>query len=148
MRDAHFTRQERDAILWMRVLFVAFFAVGAIFAFHPNYFLNYLDGFGAVFFNFASEPLNPPQFEIWWVLSIALMITLSYLAFMAQHNWIHYHPLVIAIIIAKAISALGFAALAIFHPTHFFYIVAAGVDIVIWLVTWITYAQAVKSRTY
>lgn len=148
MRDAHFTRQERDVILWMRVLFVAFFAVGCTFAFHPNYFLHYLDSFGAIFFNFQSESLHPPQFEIWWVLSIALMTTLSYLAFMAQNNWIRYHPLVIAIIIAKIISALGFAALALFHPTHFFYIVAAIVDSVIGLTTWYAYAQAVKSRIY
>lgn len=148
MKDSHHTKQERDVILWMRFLTVAFFAVGAIFAFHPNYFLNYLDSFGAIFFDFTSVPLTPPQFEIWWVLSLALMGTLSYLAFMAQHDWVRYHPLAIGIIIAKAISAFGFAALAIFHPAHFFYIVAAIADGILWLVTWYAYAQAIKSRTY
>ncbi len=148
MRDAHFTRQERDVILWMRFLTVAFFAVGVTFAFHPNYFLHYLDSFGAVFFNFTSVPLTPPQFEIWWVLSLALMGTLSYLAFMAQHDWVRYHHLAIGILIAKAISAIGFAALALFHPAHFFYIVAAIVDGILCSVTWVAYAQAIKSRAY
>lgn len=148
MKDAHFTRQERDIILWLRFLLGCFFVAGIVFTFLPNYFLNYLDSIGLVFFNFHSVPLVNPRLEIWWVLSLALMGVLIYSCFQAQFNWLRFHHVVPIIIVAKLISFLGFLALAIFHPTHFFYLVASLVDGVICFVTWYSYVQAIKSRSY
>jgi len=148
MKDTHFTRQERDIILWLRFLTGAFVICGLIFLIHPNYFLQYLDDIGMVFFNFRSLPLENPKYEMWWVLTLALMGFLTYASFQAQTNWLRYHNLIPPVIIAKGISTLGFLSLTIFHPTHFFYIVALLVDGIICLTTWYAYAQAIKSRTF
>ncbi|MDO8527095.1 MAG: hypothetical protein Q7T03_05335 [Deltaproteobacteria bacterium] len=148
MRHSHLTRQERHVILWLRLLMVAFAMVGMVFLFAPNYFLHYLDGIGAVFFNFTNAPLESPRHEIWWVLTLAVMGAMTYVCFQAQLNWIRNHNMVPVVIIAKGISALGLLLLLFFYLTHFFYIVAFLVDGLLCLITWYAYAQAIKSRTF
>ena len=148
MKNSHFTRQERHIILWLRFLTFSFLMVGLVFAFQPNYFLQYLDSVGLVFFNFQSHSLGHPQFEIWWILALSAMGAMTYAAFQAQSDWLRYHLLVPVIIISKAIAAFGFLAVIVFYPTHFFYIVAFVVDALLCLTTIYAYAQAIQSRSY
>ena len=148
MQNIHFTKQERDIILWLRFLAAAFLVVGVVFAVNPNYFLQYLDSVGVVFFNFTNLPLENPKHEIWWVLSLGLIGSLSFACFEAQFDWLRFNVLVPVIIVAKLISFLGFLVLTLFYFTHFFYIVACIADGVICLTTWYAYATAIHSRTY
>lgn len=148
MKKAHFTRQERHTILWLRFLAFAFLLTGLVFLFHPSYFLNYLDSIGLVFFGFQSQPLQTPRYEIWWILTLSLMGSLFYCAFRAQSDWIRLHSLVPIIILSKGIAAAGFLALLIFHPAHFFYIVAFAVDALLCFITTYAYTKAIQSRSY
>ena len=148
MRDAGFTRQERDIILWLRFLGACFLILGVLFTAKPNYLLQYMDNIGFVFFNFRSAPLENPRYEIWWILSLWLMACLAYASLQAQFDWLRNQHLVPIIIIAKAVSTLGFLSLTLFHPTHFFYIVGAVVDGVICLTTTYAHIKATKSRPF
>ena len=147
MKNTHFTKQERDVILWIRFLTAAFFVAGLVMAVSPNYFLEYLDGIGAVFFNFSNAHLESPRHEIWWALTIAFMAAMTYACFAAQCDWLRNRNLVPVMIVGSFFSFLGLLSLVIFYPVHFFYIVGCIVDGVICAITWYAYAQATHSRT-
>lgn len=148
MRDAHFTRQERFVIAWLKLLCAGFLLVGILFAAYPNYLLEYLDEIGSVFFNYPSQTLQAPHLDIWWILSLAFMASLAYACFLAQANWMRHNNLIPLVILAKAITAIGFGLQAYFYPTHFFYIVAGGIDGLLFLITAFAYVKAINSRTY
>lgn len=148
MRDAHFTRQERFIIAWLKLLCAGFFLVGILFAIYPNYLFEYLNEIGAVFFNYPSPPLVDPKRDIWWILSLAFMASLAYACFLAQANWFRHNNLIPLVILAKVLTTIGFGLEAYLHPTHFFYIVAGALDGLLFLITAFAYVKAINSRTY
>lgn len=149
MKNAHYTKQERQIILWLRFLTIAFLLVALSFAFIPNIVLEYIDSIGLVFFNFSSQNLaQDPSYQIWWVLSLAGLFGLAYAAFLAQKNWLRYYTLVPLIALTKGFSAIGMGSVAYFHPAHFFFIVGSCMDGLLFLVTVTCYVKAIHSRTY
>lgn len=148
MRNSHYTKQERGMIFWLRILTVLFILLGFVFIFAPNYFLEYFDNFGAVFFQFYSRPLSPPDFELWRILSIASVFALAYVCLMAQLNWLRYHLLVPVLIWAKFFSGLGLGLLSYFRPEHFCYFVAGAIDTLLCIITLYAYLKALRSRSY
>lgn len=163
MKNAHYTKQERQIILWLRFLTIVFLFVAFAFAFIPNTIFEYIDSIGLVFFNFSSQGLSTqgldarglvtqglqdPSYQIWWVLSLAGLFGLAYAAFLAQKNWLRYYTLVPLIALTKGFSAIGMGSVAYFHPTHFFFIVGSCTDGLLFLVTLTCYVKAIHSRTY
>lgn len=148
MRNAHYTKQERAIIFWLRLLTIAFLGSGALLLLIPQILFQYIDNIGLVFLNFPSAPLSETEFDFWRIISLVGIFLLTYAAFSAQWNWLRNHNMVPMIILAKAITAISFASLAYWQEKHFFYIVGAAVDGVLCLVTLYAYAKALTSRTF
>lgn len=148
MKHANFTKQERAIIIWLRLLTACFTLFTLLFAIHPTYLLQYADSVGYVFFQFTSEAIDPPQMSFWWTLSLGLMAALTYLTFQAGRDWLRFQLYVPPVLIAKLVTTAGFWLAWVFQPVHFFYIIGGIIDSLIFLTTWILYAQAIKSRSF
>lgn len=146
MRDANFTRQERFLIQWLRFLTLVFFGAGLIIGFSPDLFFNYLNDIGRVFFHYYSSSLPNQDWDFWRMLSVVLMGMLAYIAFLSQSDWLRYYRFVPLLILVNGSCLFGFLSLLLSTPPHFFYIVGAMVDGLLFLFTWYYYAQAIKSR--
>ena len=136
-------------IVWLQFLLFVFLISGVLFAFHPHTFFQYLNNIGLVFFNFRSPPLGETPFDLWWVFSLSLMFILIYTAFEAQKDWLRYFQLTVLIILAKGVSFVALLALIFLTPNpHFFCIVGAIVEGLLFFITSYVYAKAVKSRNF
>lgn len=146
MKDSHFTRQERNVIHWLRFLTLTYFGAAILLGFIPDLFLTYLANIGRVFFNFHGVPLGRTGWDFWQVFSLVFLALLGWTAFRAQRDWLRFAPFVPLILFAKGFCTLGFLAILFWGPPHFFYIVGALFDGVLFFLTWYTYAQAIHSR--
>lgn len=148
MKNTQFTRQERFAIIWLQ--FLLFFSVlaGILFASYPHSFFQYLNNIGLIFFDFRSPTFGAIPFDLWWIFSLSLMLILIYITFQAQRDWLRYCQLVVIIILAKGSSFLGLLGLFFLTPPHFFYLVGAIVEGVLFLTTAYVYAKAIHSRNF
>lgn len=133
---------------WLRFLTLAFVVLAILLANQPHYFFRYLDSIGLVFFNFSSQPVEPHPFDLWWVLTFALIVVLVTISFQAQRDWLRYSIFVPLLILAKGVSFIGFIFLALTEQSHFFYIVGAVADGLLFLITLTFYVQAEKSRSF
>lgn len=148
MRDAHLTRQERFIILWLRFLLVLFLLFGALFVFIPDRLFQYVNAIGLAFFHFKSAPPPYGAREFWWILALGYKGVLAHACFEAQKNWLLSHHFVPIVILGKGISAVGLTLLAFSFHANFFYIVGAGLDGILVLLTSYFYVQALKSRSF
>lgn len=146
MREAHFTRQERILIQWLR--FLTFYFVGGvlIIAFFPNLFLQYINDIGFAFLGFPNLGFEAVGWDAWRLLSLALLAVLTSLTFLSQRDWLTHCRFVPPVIFAKGLCALGFPALYFLTTPHFFYLMASVADGLLFLLTWYYYAQAIHSR--
>lgn len=117
-----------------------------ILGFLPDLFFNYVNDIGRVFFHYYSPSLPTSDRDLWRVLSVVLVGMLTYVSYLSQSDWLRYYRFVPLLILAKSLSLFGFLFLIFFTPPHFFYIVGALVDGLLFLFTWYYYAQAIKSR--
>jgi hypothetical protein len=145
MRDAGFTRQERTFILLMRLWVLCFLGAAILVAWMPNTLLAYLNDIGRTFANWDSPPIEGGT-HFWIVLSIALLCTLAYVSAVAQSSLLRHIDYAKVVILAKAISAMGFAAMLHFDQREFYYVAGAVIDGLIALITWRVYARAARSR--
>lgn len=148
MKNAHFTKQERFILVWLQFLLFSFLILGALFAFQPMILLQYINNIGLVFFDFRSPPLGEVPFDLWWVLTLSLMAVLIYITFQAQRDWLRYFQFVSIILLTKFVSLVGFLALIFLTPPHFFYLVGAVVEALLFLTTAYVYVKAIKSRNF
>lgn len=148
MKNTQFTKQERVMMGWLRFLIITFILVGFLFATQPEYFFKYIDSIGLVFLNYRSAPLEPLERDLWWILSLSLMIILVYASFKAQRDWLQFSSFVPIILLEKGFAFPGFLYLAFRHSPHFFYIVGSAIDGLLFLITTYLYVQAIKSRSF
>lgn len=148
MKNAQFTRQERFMIVWLQFLLFFFLLTTFLLIFLPYTFFGYLNNIGLVFFNFSSPRLTVLPFDIWQVLTTSLMVILIVVTFQAQREWLRYFPFVSIILMAKGICLVGLLALIFLTPPHFFYILGAVVEGVLFVVTAYSYAKAIRSRNF
>jgi hypothetical protein len=146
MKYAGFTMQERTFITLMRVWSVAFLATGILFATIPNILLNYINDIGKVFLGWQSPPTAAGGF-FWLVLAVALLFVLSYCCMLAQASALRNFDYARLVMVAKFISAAGFAAMLFIDGRQFYYLVGAVIDGLIFIITLRVYVKAAKSRS-
>lgn len=146
MKMAGYTKQERSLIIWFRILGVAFFLGGVLFAALPNYTINYITDVGRGVFGWHS-PNMPPEFAQFWLPpAVSLLFALSYLCAIVQKDPPQYIEYVNLMLIAKFVSAVGFAVLLFTEGLHFFYLAGASIDGLIFIITFAIYKGADRSR--
>ncbi len=148
MRDAGFTKQERHLITLIRVWMVAFFGTGVLFAIAPDWTLAYIENIGSGLFGWTGTPLPPGGERFWLVLVVALMATLTFLAYKAQSNHLRHAGYIDAILVAKFVSATGFVLCTVLIRKSFIYVTGAAIDGFIFLLTVVLYRAALKSRPH
>lgn len=148
MRQAGYTKQERSLIALMRVWAIIFIGASILFALAPDYVPDYLTRISTLLLHRQSSPLPPTSEHFWHVLAITMLILLSYLCLIVQHNIVRNIGYVRPVILAKFASSAGFLFCFFSHDKHFVYLTGAIVDGIICTITWRFYSRAIKSRTY
>ena len=146
MRYAGFTKQERTFITLMRVLMVLFLGVAIAFAVIPDILLNYINDIGKVFLSWRSPPYVSGGY-FWLIPTIALYVILSYSCALSQRSVVRNGSLAKLVIMTTFMTAIGFAALLFLDGLQFYYLVAAVINALIFIITWRVFAKASLSRT-
>ncbi len=147
MRNAGFTKQERSFIALMRILAVLLLGTGLVFIFLPDVILTYFTEVGGGLFGWRATPLVLGGERFWLVLAIAHVLTLAYLCFLVQQNFLRNAGYARPVIFSKFISGVGFFLCLLLDAPHFIYLVGGIVDGTLFLLTWRMYASAINSRT-
>ena len=147
MKEAGLTKQERGFLALIRIWMVLFFLATVLFIILPDWTLNYLGDIGRGIFGLSEPPVILGAERFWLVLAIALLATLTYICFEIQHDFLRRLEYARTVIIAKFVSAAGFAFCIFWHGYRFFYLTGAVVDGLIFAITWYYYNAAAKSRS-
>jgi hypothetical protein len=126
---------------------ILFFLAAILFIVGPDWMLNYLVAIGRGIFGWIESPIVLGAERFWCVLAIAHLVTLTYLCFEAQRDFLRNIDYARAVIIAKLASTVGFAVCLLFYEHRFFYLVGAAIDGMIFILTWYYYNAAIKSRS-
>jgi len=145
MKHSGFTKQERHFIVVMRLWFVAFVGLAAMFALMPATLLNYVNDIGKVFFGWQPQAVAAGS-GLWRIHSIALHLCMAYCCAVAQGSSLRNAGYARVVLLGAAASAIGGAALVLFGSAQFYYLVAAALDGLVFLVTLWVYSSASRSR--
>jgi hypothetical protein len=146
MRHAGFTKQERNFIVLMRVWVVAFLGLAAMFALMPTTLLNYVNDIGKVFFEWQPYRVAAGA-GLWRIHSIALHICLAYCCLIAQASSLRNAGYARVLLLGSAVSAVGSVTLLYIDSMQFYYMVAASLDGIVFLVTLWVYSGSSRSRS-
>lgn len=144
MFHSSLTQPERALRTLLRLWVVAFFAVGLWFAVAPDSVSEALNAAGRLV-HWPGPELPPLANHLWHVLAISLMGVLVAMSSRAIKELGHSLLLVRLIILAKLISAAGYA-LALGGENHFAYLAGALVDLGIAGVTYYFYRRVVALK--
>jgi hypothetical protein len=97
-------RPDRLAVLTLRVLAISFAVVGMQFLLAPDATLASLDATGAHFGDFPATPATGAR--LWLALSVAYMLLVTLLAFLAQRDLARARPYLALLVAGKASSSL------------------------------------------
>jgi len=147
MKEAGFTKQERNFLTLIRIWTVLFLLATTVFALAPDWLLLYVNAIGRSIFGWRETVLLPGNERFWVVLSVSMLATLTYICFVTQHDFLRNMDYAKAIIVSKLVSTLGFIFCFAALEQRFIYLVGALVDGMIFLITWYSYNAAVKSRS-
>lgn len=146
MRYAGFTKQERTFITLMRVWMVLFLGLAVLFSVIPEILLNYINDIGKVFLDWQPPP-QPGGGYFWLAPAVALHVILAYSCALAQRSPVRNGSYAKLVIMATFISAVGYTALLFLDSMQFYYLVAAVIDALVFILTWRVYSKASLSRT-
>ena len=146
MRYAGFTKQERSFITLMRVWMVLFLGLAIVFCIIPEILLNYINDIGKVFLGWQPPPHRGGGY-FWLAPAVALHVLLAYSCALAQHSPVRNGSYAKLVIMATFISAAGYVALLFLDSMQFYYLVAAVIDALVFIITWRVYSKASLSRT-
>lgn len=147
MRDAGYTKQERQLLTLLRIWTVVFLGTGVVFVVAPDAVIRYIEMVGRGIFHWKHAPLQLGTERFWLVLASSLMATLTFLSYKAQSNLLRNILYTSVILIAKFVSTVGFLVCFIFAENSFVYLTGAIVDGTIFLITAMLYHSALKSRS-
>ena len=147
MRNAGFTKQERQLLTLLRVWMVLFFGSGVVFVVAPDWIIRYIEMLGGGIFGWAHTPIQFGTERFWLVLVASLMATLTFIAYKAQSNLLCNIWYTSVLLVAKFVSTIGFVICLIFVEKSFLYVAGAVVDGFIFLMTAMLYHSALKSRS-
>jgi len=146
MREMWLTLQERQLIWLLRWWVGVFLATAIVFAFFPAELIYWMNIVGKTIFHWHHEWLPPPTEHFWQVLSVSLLIVLTYVAFEAQRDIRQNFSFVKIIILSKIVTTLGFLCAFIFDGVYFVYLSGMIIDLSVLLLTWFCYSRSSASR--
>lgn len=146
MRDAGFTKQERNFVAFMRLLGLVYLFFAFSFLFFSEWIFNYISQIGFAFFDWKHSVSSTSEFQFWFVLGLSSFFVLSYCALKAANNSLRHIHYASVILIAKFTSALGFLYIFYTSTPLFLYLVSGIVDAILFLLTFHYYSRAKRSR--
>lgn len=128
------TRRERYLKTFLKLSGITYLVVGFAFALLPTPILKLINLFSRILTpSLAEVPLSVEKF--WLSLAFSMMMTLSALCFIAQHNVRKNKGYIIALLISKSASSLSALCFFLFSGRTLAYLVIFIVD---GLIFWIT----------
>lgn len=146
MRDAGFTKQERNFVAFMRFIGLVYLFFAFAFLFFSEWIFTYVSQVGLAFFRWKHTASSVSDFQFWYVLGLSSFFVLSYCALKAANNSLRHIHYASVLLVAKFTSALGFLYLFYTSTPLFIYLVSAIIDGILFLVTLHYYTQAKRSR--
>jgi uncharacterized protein (DUF362 family) len=138
------SREERQAVLLLRVSAAVYFAVGLAFVFLPDWILSLFNRLSRALF--PSLPLTPISGEhVWTALAFAMMMTIAAICLAAQRNIRKNRHLVVILLVCKAASSLSALMLFLLQQRFFSYLVVALADGAIFWTTLVLFLRANKA---
>ena len=138
------TRKEKHLKTFMIISAITYFVVGFAFAIIPEVMLKAINVFSRILTPSLEEiPLSVEKF--WLSMTFSMMMTITALCYIAQHNIRKNKGYIIALLISKSASALSALCFFIFSDKYFAYLVIFLVDGSIFWVTLFFYIRASKA---
>lgn len=150
LAPTHLTKEENHLRLVLQLSAITYLAAGLAFALFPRPILRLIDGFGAYFrlIPALGDPIPYADAHFWLSLAFSMMMTITYLCYMAQFNVRKNKGFVKALLVAKAASSLSSLGFILLHkPAYFASLVILLVDGSIFLITFYFYNKANQSLT-
>jgi hypothetical protein len=119
-------RAERFVVLNLRLLALAFAAVGVLFIAAPDGVLDVISDLGDEIGDFAAAPDTVEKF--WLALGFAYMVVIAGICATVQLDVVRYRPLLLVLAAGKAASSLGALAFFVFDQDVFIYLLNFLVD--------------------
>ena len=138
------TSKERQLKIFLRISAITYFVVGFIFVILPEQLLKAFNLISQVIM--PSLPLIPISVEKFWLsMTFSMMMTITALCYIAQHNIRKNKRYVIPLLISKSASSLAALCFFIFSAKYFSYLVIFIVDGALFWITLFFYLRANKA---
>jgi uncharacterized protein (DUF362 family) len=138
------SKEEKQAAVFLKASAGIYFVVGLAFIITPDSLLSTFNRVSQLLL--PSLPLTPISGEHFWtVLAFSMMMTITGICYVAQHNIRRNKHLVLLLLISKSVSSLSAMALFIFQQRYFSYLAIALVDGGIFWITLFFYLRANKA---
>lgn len=122
------TRRERYLKTFLKLSGITYLVVGFAFALLPTPILKLINLFSRILTpSLAEVPLSVEKF--WLSLAFSMMMTISALCFIAQHNVRKNKGYIIALLISKSASSLSALCFFLFSGRTLAYLVIFIVDV-------------------
>jgi uncharacterized protein (DUF362 family) len=144
----YMTREESHLRLFLQISAVTYLVTGLAFVFFPGPILELIDEFGKHFHLIPSlgEATWYIDAQFWLSLAFSMMMTITFLCFMAALNIRKNKGFIKALLVAKAASSLSSLGFILFHkPAYFASLVILLVDGSIFLITLYFFNRANRS---
>ena len=140
------TLQERKLTTLMR-WWVGLFAAATVgFAIFPQKIIYWMNVIGYTIFKWPVRMMPNSSESFWNIMSVSLLVVLTYMAYMAQKDIRQNLGYVKVIIISKLVTSVGFLLALIFSEAYFGYLVGLVVDFTLFLITIFYYHRTEVSR--
>ncbi len=146
MFESGLTLQERQLRLLLQWWVGVFFGAAIVFGAAAEQVIYWLNSIGHVLFNWPGNTLQLPAEHFWQVLAVALLVVLTYAAFVAQRDVRQNLSFVKIIIVSKLASVIGFVLAFVLDGPYFAYLAGAVIDFIILAMTWFCYSRTLTSR--
>jgi uncharacterized protein (DUF362 family) len=138
------TRKEKQFKIFIIISAITYFVVGFAFAIMPEGILKAINFFSRILIPSLEEiPLSVEKF--WLSMTFSMMMTITALCYIAQHNIRKSKGYIIALLISKSASAFSALCFFIFSARYFAYLVIFLVDGSIFWVTLLLCIRANKA---
>jgi len=142
------TREEKQLEILMKIWAFLFGAGGLLFFIAPDWLFRRMNGFASSIFGNAFSQIPEPTERFWLSLALSLMVTLTFLSYMAQRDIRKGMGYVVAVMVSKIASTTFFLFYFFKDLDTFAYIQGSLLtDGPIFVITFIFYLRALGSRT-
>ena len=138
------TRKEKHLKIFMAISAATYLSVGFAFVIEPDWMLKAVNIFSRFLMpNLKEIPISVEKF--WLSMTFSMMMTITALCYIAQHNVRKNKGYVVPLLISKSASAISALCFFIFSDRYFAYLVIFIVDGSIFWITLFFYIRANKA---